>query len=58
MEGNKNSINTVIPLNIPLIPKGEFTMFEDPVVAVMESKIPALTAAINPEIRIKMAAKT
>jgi len=58
IEGNKKSMNKVIPLNIPLIAKGEFIILEDPVVAVMESKIPALTAAINPEIKIKTAAKT
>jgi len=57
MEGNKNNIKIVIPLNIPLIPMGEFTILAELVVAVMESKIPALTEAIKPAIRNKMAAK-
>lgn len=55
IEGNKKKINTVRPLNSPVIPIGEFTILDDPVVAVIESNNPAEIAAINSEINAKMA---
>ena len=35
------------PLNNPVTPLGEFTILEDPVVAVMLSNIPAVVAEKN-----------
>jgi hypothetical protein len=47
IEGNKKKINVVNPLNKLDNPIGEFTTTEEPVVTVMESKIPAEAAAIK-----------
>lgn len=55
IDGNKKKINMVIPLNKPVMPDGEFTMEEDPVVTVRLSKIPAALAEKNKEIIKKMA---
>lgn len=44
IEGNKKKIKTVNPFNKPLTPIGEFTILEEPVVAVIESKKPAEAA--------------
>ena len=44
MEGNKKKIKTVNPLSKPFTPEGEFTILEEPVVAVTESKKPAVAA--------------
>jgi hypothetical protein len=45
MEGNKKKIKIVSPLNTLLTPIGEFTILEEPVVAVTLSKMPAVAAA-------------
>jgi hypothetical protein len=45
IDGNKKNTKVVKPLNNPITPIGEFTIFEDPVVTVRESKIPAEAAA-------------
>jgi len=47
MDGNKKNINVVNPLNKPVTPIGEFTIFEEPVVTVRKSKIPAEAADKN-----------
>ena len=47
MDGNKKKINVVNPLNNPVTPIGEFTIFEDPVETVIKSKIPAELADKN-----------
>jgi len=44
MEGNKKNIKIVKALNNPETPMGEFTILEEPVVAVTESKKPAEAA--------------
>jgi len=44
MEGNKKKIKTVNPLSKPFTPEGEFTILEEPIVAVTESKKPAVAA--------------
>ena len=44
IEGNKKNIKMVKALNKPVIPIGEFTILEEPVVAVTESKKPAVAA--------------
>lgn len=41
MEGNKKKIKTESALNNPFTPIGEFTILEELVVAVIESKKPA-----------------
>jgi len=47
MEGNKKNIKVVKPLNNPITPIGEFTIFEEPVVTVRKSKMPAELADKN-----------
>jgi len=44
MEGNKKKIKVVKPLNKAFTPEGEFTILEEPVVAVIESNKPAVAA--------------
>ena len=44
MDGNKKKIKTVNPLSKPFTPEGEFTILEEPIVAVTESKKPAVAA--------------
>jgi hypothetical protein len=44
IEGNKKNIKIVNVLNKPETPIGEFTILEEPVVAVLESKKPAEAA--------------
>ena len=44
IEGNKKKIKIVNALNNPETPIGEFTILEEPVVAVTESKKPAEAA--------------
>ena len=44
IEGNKKKIKIVNALNKPETPIGEFTILEEPVVAVTESKKPAEAA--------------
>lgn len=50
IEGNRKKIRVAIALNNPAIPEGEFTMDAEPVVTVIESKIPAELAAKNKEM--------
>lgn len=45
--GYKNNINVDKPLNKFLTPVGEFTILDEPVVAVIESKNPADEAAMK-----------
>jgi len=45
IDGNKKNIKIVRPLNKPETPIGEFTILEEPVVAVTESKKPAEAVA-------------
>ena len=47
IEGNKKNIKKVILLNSELIALGELTIFAEPTVTVMESKIPAEAADIK-----------
>lgn len=47
MEGNKKNIKVATPLNNPLMPIGELTTFEEPVVTVKKSKMPAELAEKN-----------
>lgn len=47
MDGNRKKIKIDNPLYKLLIPYGEFTIREDPVVAVILSKIPAFAAEIT-----------
>ena len=56
IEGNKKKIKTDKPLNNPVTPKGEFTINDEPVVTVKESKIPAEPAERNKAIIKKIAA--
>lgn len=44
IEGNKKKIKIANALNNPLTPIGEFTILDELVVAVIESKKPALAA--------------
>ena len=44
IDGNKKNIKIVSALNNPETPIGEFTILEEPVVAVTESKKPAVAA--------------
>jgi hypothetical protein len=55
MEGNKKKIKVVKPLNKPLTPVGEFTIMEEPVVAVIESNKPAVAADKKKDNPRKMA---
>ena len=55
IDGNKKKINTASPLNNPLIPIGELTIFEEPVVVVRKSKTPAVLAAKNIDMKKKIA---
>ncbi len=54
MEGKRKNIKTVIPLINPLMAIGEFTIFEEPVVEVRESKRPATLPVINRARKKKM----
>ena len=45
MDGNKKKISIVSALNKLVRPKGEFTILDDPTVAVLESNKPADVAA-------------
>ncbi|MFT6054288.1 MAG: hypothetical protein ACJAS3_000736 [Roseivirga sp.] len=54
MDGNKKTLKEVKPINIRAIAMGEFTIIEEPVVAVAESKIPAEMAAKNMDATKKM----
>tara|TARA_R110002126_G_scaffold149420_1_gene295367 strand:+ start:126 stop:311 length:186 start_codon:yes stop_codon:yes gene_type:complete len=56
IEGNKKNIKIAMPLKRPLIPDGEFTKDDDPVVTVILSKIPAELAAKNRPIIKNIAA--
>jgi len=47
IDGNKKKIKIVNALNKPKIPMGEFTILDEPVVAVIESKKPAVAAERN-----------
>jgi len=47
IEGNKKKINAVNPLNNPITPIGELTIFEELVETVRKSKIPAALAERN-----------
>jgi hypothetical protein len=47
IEGNKKKMSIVNALNNPLIAMGELTIFEEPVVTVMLSKMPAEDADKN-----------
>jgi len=53
--GNKKKIKRVKPLMRLLTPTGEFTTREEPTLAVILSKIPAVVAAKNRAIIKKMA---
>ena len=55
MDGNRKNIKVVKPLNNPITPIGEFTIFEEPVVTVKKSKIPAELAAKNKDNAKKIA---
>ncbi|GGK32248.1 hypothetical protein GCM10007962_28290 [Yeosuana aromativorans] len=55
MDGNKKKIKVAIPLNNPLIPIGELTTLEEPVVTVKKSKIPAELADKNNDSNKKIA---
>jgi hypothetical protein len=55
IEGNKKKINVVKPLNKPLMPIGEFTILEDPVVTVIKSQTPAEVAEKKKAKKIKIA---
>jgi hypothetical protein len=55
IDGNKKKIKIVKPLKRPFTPIGEFTILEEPVVAVMLSNIPAVVAAINSDSIKKIA---
>lgn len=54
IDGNKKKIKTVSPFNKLLTPMGEFTILEEPVVAVMESKKPAEAADKKNDNKKKM----
>ena len=54
MDGNKKTLKEVKPINIRAMAMGEFTITEEPVVAVTESKIPAEMAAKNMDAIKKM----
>ena len=54
IDGNKKKIKTVSPFNKLLTPIGEFTILEEPVVAVMESKKPAEAADKKNDNKKKM----
>lgn len=47
MDGNKKNIKLERVLNIFFICNGEFAIIDEPVVAVVPSKMPALAAATN-----------
>ena len=55
IDGNKKKMKVVSPLNKPLTPEGEFTILEEPVVAVMESNKPAVAADKKKDKPRKMA---
>ena len=55
MDGNRKNIKTATPLKRFETPIGEFTIRDEPVVAVMKSNIPAAVAAINKDNRKKIA---
>ena len=54
MEGNKKKIKTVNALSKLFTPEGEFTILEEPIVAVTESKKPAVAADKNNDKLKKM----
>jgi len=54
MEGNKKKIKTVKPFNKLFTPIDEFTILEEPVVAVTESKSPAEAADKKNDKKKKM----
>ena len=54
IDGNKKKIKTVRPFNKLLTPIGEFTILEEPVVAVIESKKPAEAADKKNDSKKKM----
>ena len=47
MDGNRKKIKIATPLKRFETPIGEFTIRDEPVVAVIKSNIPAVVAAIN-----------
>ncbi len=55
MDGNRKNIKVVKPLNNPITPIGELTIFEEPVVTVRKSKIPADADAKNKDSAKKIA---
>jgi hypothetical protein len=55
IEGNKKKIKTVRPFNKLLTPIGEFTILDELVVAVIESKKPAEAADKKNDNRKKIA---
>jgi len=55
IEGNKKKIKVVSPFNRPLIPIGELTINEDPVLTVNESNNPADAPARKMEKRKNIA---
>jgi hypothetical protein len=55
IDGKRKNINVVNPLNKPFTPIGEFTIFDEPVVTVKESKIPADAAEKKKAKKIKIA---
>ncbi len=54
MDGNKKKINMVRPFSKLFTPIGEFTILEEPVVAVIESKKPAAAADKKNDNKKKM----
>ena len=54
IDGNKKKIKTVRPFNKLFTPIGEFTILDEPVVAVFESKKPAEDVAIKNDNKKKM----
>ena len=54
IDGNKKKIKTVRPFNKLFTPIGEFTILEEPVVAVTESKRPAEAADKKNDNKKKM----
>jgi hypothetical protein len=54
IDGNRKKIKIVNPLKRFETPIGEFTIWEEPVVAVIKSNIPAVAADINSDNRKKI----
>lgn len=54
IDGNKKKINMVRPFNKLFTPMGEFTILDEPVVAVIESKKPAAAADKKKDNKKKM----